>query len=98
MAVVGVVAHFEALPGTDAEIRQFFADGLQIVEQQPASTRWFAFRVGPTTYGAFATFASEEDRAALLAAGGPRSVVTNARLFAEPPKFELVDMIDERCP
>lgn len=71
MAVVGVLARFEALPDTDAEIRQFFADGLQIVEQQPASTRWFAFRVGPTSYGAFATFESEDDRAALLAAGAP---------------------------
>ncbi len=96
MNVVGVLATFETHPGTDAEVRQFFAEGLSIVEQQPPATKWFAFRIGPTTYGAFATFANEDDRAALLASGGPKSAVTNAHLFAEPPTFDLVDMLEER--
>ncbi len=66
MAVLGVLARFAARPSTDTEIRRFFADGPQIVEQRPSSTTWFAF---PTVRSQ--TFASEDDRADLLAAGGP---------------------------
>ncbi len=97
MSEVGVLARFEFVPGNDAAVEAFFQNGRAIVEgSQPATTRWFAFRLGPTTYGAFAAFASEEDRQALLAGGGPRSARQNAELFTGPPTFELVEIVAER--
>lgn len=76
---------------------RFFAHGRDVVDAaQPSTTVWFAFRLGPTTYGAFASFANDQDRQALLSAGGPRSVRDNAHLFLAPPTFEQVDIITAR--
>jgi hypothetical protein len=38
MQVVGVLARFDVKPGSDAEVKQFFAHGRAIVEGQPPST------------------------------------------------------------
>jgi hypothetical protein len=58
VAMVGVLAKFEFLPGHEQEIDRFFAEGRTIVEGQPATTGWYAARLGPTTYAAFAVFAT----------------------------------------
>jgi hypothetical protein len=96
MLVVGVLAQFEVHPELEAEVAPFFEDGLAIVNEQPPSTTWFAFRIGPTTCGAFAVFACEEDRADLLSRGGPTSSREHAELFAQPPTFDLVDLLEVR--
>jgi hypothetical protein len=66
------------------------------VEGQPETTQWFAYRLGATTYGAFAVFANDEDREALLLAGGPRASRANADLFERAPLFEKVDIVAAR--
>jgi hypothetical protein len=96
MATVGVVATFEFKAGNDVAVERFFRDGQLTVEGQPATTLWFAYRLGPTTYGAFAAFASNEDRAALLAAGGPKASRDSAALFERPPTFQEVDIVAAR--
>jgi hypothetical protein len=96
MVTVGVRAEFEFKAGQEAAAQDFFDNGRLVVETQPGTTRWYAFQVGPTTYGAFAVFADEADRDALLAAGGPQSSRTNADLFERPPTFEKVDIIASR--
>ncbi len=98
MSAVGVVARFEAKPGTEQDMERFFRSGRRIVEEQPASTMWFAFRAGPTSYGAFAAFATEADRSGLLAAGGPKLSQEFAALFASAPTFEMVGIIESRHP
>src|SRR4051812_27268604 len=98
MATVGVLATFEFLPGHEHEVGRFFAEGRTIVEGQPATTGWYAARLGPTRYTAFAVFATEADRDALLAAGGPVLSKTYGHLFAAPPTFDKVDIIEHRPP
>ncbi len=98
MVTVAVLARFEAKPGNEAHIQRFFDSGLAIVEGQPSTTMWIAFRIGPTTYGAFAAFASEKDRDALLAAGGPKLSSEFAGLFTHPPSFEKADVLKARLP
>jgi hypothetical protein len=97
-ASVGVLAHFEFRPGHDHEIAQFFSEGLAIVTTQPRDTCWYAFRMSTATYGAFAAFASEADRDALLSAGGPKLSASVAHLFAAPPKFDKIDIVESRPP
>jgi hypothetical protein len=96
MVRVGVLARFEAEPGSDEEMAAFFREGLSIVEAQSTGTVWFAFRVGETTYGAFAAFAADEDREALLANGGPQLSQRYRHLFTVPPSFEKVDVLETR--
>jgi hypothetical protein len=96
MVTVGVTARFEFKAGNEAAIVQFFSNGRRVVEGQPETTQWFAHRLGPTTYGAFAVFANDEDREALLAAEGPRASRESAELFLQPPSFEKVDVVATR--
>jgi hypothetical protein len=93
MVTVGVTARFEFKPGNEAAVEQLFNDGRCVVQGQPETTQWFAYRLGPTIYGAFAVFANDADREALLSAGGPRASRESAELFERPPSFEKVDLV-----
>lgn len=96
MFTVGVLGHFEFVPGREDVAEQFFRDGQLIVETQPTGTVWYAFRISSPSFGAFAAFASEQDREALLAAGGPKLSTRNADAFREPPTFSNVDVVASR--
>jgi hypothetical protein len=98
MPTVGVLATFEFKPDQESDVARFFSEGRTIVEGQPATTGWFAFHTGPTTYAAFAVFATEKDRESLLAAGGPQLSKTFAHIFAAPPTFQKMDVIESRLP
>jgi hypothetical protein len=98
MTTVGVLARFDFKAGHDEDAARFFSEGRAIVEGQPKTTGWFAFRLGPTTYCAFASFTDAADRAALLAAGGPVLSRKFGHLFATPPTFDLVDIVEARIP
>lgn len=96
MVQVGVVAQFVSKPGHEREMAAFFKEGLPLVEAQPTTTVWFAFQTNSTTYGAFAAFATIEDRDALLASAGPKLSQKYEHLFAAPPRFDLVEVLEAR--
>jgi hypothetical protein len=96
MVTVGVLAKFEVKPGLEQDVADFFKEGLPLVEAQPSTTVWFGFRLGETTYGAFAAFADAQDRDALLGSGGPQLSRKYAYLFAEAPSFDKVDVLEAR--
>jgi len=98
MSAVAVIAKFEAKQNTETAMAEFFKSGLTILETQPATTGWFAYRTGPTSYGAFAVFASESDRESLLSSGGPKLSKEFAGLFMLPPSFEKADVLQARPP
>jgi hypothetical protein len=98
LPTVGALARFEAKPGNEADVERFFQEGLLIVQRQPASIAWYAFRLGPTTFGAFAAFANEEERSALFSVGGPVLAERNSELFVQPPTFEKVDILAAKLP
>jgi hypothetical protein len=70
--------------------------GLPLVQAQPGTTLWFAFRRSDTTYGAFAAFANDQDRDALLSSGGPQLSKKYAHLFTAAPSFDKVDVLEAR--
>jgi len=98
MVTVGVLARFEAKPAKEADMDRFFKEGLLIVQQQPTAVAWFAFRLGPTTFGAFAAFPDEEARKSLLSVGGPVVAERHSELFAQSPTFQMVDVIAAKLP
>jgi len=93
---VGVLAKFIIKPGMGDEFMKFVNEGLLVVGRQPVTTLWIGFRITDTKYGAFAAFATEADREALLAAGGPRLAPKYGYIFAEPLSFEKVDIVASR--
>lgn len=96
MVTVGVLARFEVKPGLEQDVAEFFKEGLPLVAAQPSTTVWFAFRLAETMYGAFAAFANDQDRDALLASGGPQLARKYAHLFAQAPSFDKVDVLEAR--
>ena len=46
MSSVAVIAIFEAKPNTEAALAEFFRNGLDVLQSQPVSTGWLAFRTG----------------------------------------------------
>ena len=96
---VALLVRLEAKPGKEAEVESFLRGGLSIVENEPATTTWFAIRLGPTTFGIFDAFPDQAGRQAHLA--GQVAAALKARaseLFAEPPKIEMVDVLAAKLP
>lgn len=48
-----LLATLEAKPGREQDVANFLKAGLPIVQDEPATTAWFAIQFGPTTYGIF---------------------------------------------
>ncbi len=60
MVTMALFVRLEAKPGKEPEVEKFLKGGLAIVEGEPATTAWFALRLGPSTFGIFDAFPNEE--------------------------------------
>jgi hypothetical protein len=49
MVSVALLVRLEAKRGKEAEVESFLRGGLPIVQDEPATTAWFAIRMGPST-------------------------------------------------
>lgn len=99
MVTVGLYVRLEAKPGQEKEVENFLRDGLALVQDEPATTAWFAIRMGPTTFGIFDVFPDETGRQAHLS--GKVAAALQARaseLFAQPPRIEKLDVLAAKLP
>ena len=60
MTKVALFVRLEAKSGKEGEVENFLCSGLPIVEAEPDTIAWFAIRFGPTTFGIFDAFPTEE--------------------------------------
>ena len=51
MNQVGLLVTLQARPSKEAEVEGFLKSALPLVEAEPDTTTWFAFKVGPATFG-----------------------------------------------
>ena len=95
MVTVALFARLEAKPGKEPEVEKFLLSGLPIVEGEPATTVWFALRLGPSTFGIFDAFPNEEGRQEHLSGRVAAALMSKetAGLLAEPPAIEKVDVL-----
>lgn len=94
MVSVALLVRLQAKPGKEAEVEAFLRSGLAIVQQEPATTAWFAIRIGPSTFGIFDAFPDESGRNAHLTGQVAAALMAKAsELFAEPPAIEKVDVL-----
>ena len=66
MIKVALFVRLEAKPGKEADVENFLRSGLSIVQEEPATTAWFAIQMGPSTFGIFDAFPDESGRQAHL--------------------------------
>ena len=99
MVKVALFVRLEAKPGKEKEVENFLLDGLPIVQEEPATTAWFAIRLGPSTFGIFDAFPDEAGRQAHLSGKVAAALMAKAaELFAKPPSIEKVDVLAAKLP
>ncbi len=94
MVTVALLVRLEAKPGKEAEVDAFLRSGLAIVQGEPATTAWFAIRLGPSTFGIFDAFPDDAGRQAHLSGRVAAALMAKAPdLLARPPSIEKVDVL-----
>ena len=91
MVTVALLVRLEAKPGKEAEVESFLNSGLALVEEEPATTAWFAIRMGQSTFGIFDAFPDEAGRQAHLTGKVAAALMAKASdLLAQAPVIEKV--------
>jgi quinol monooxygenase YgiN len=99
MAKVALFVRLEAKPGKEQEVESFLRNALPLVQQEPATTAWFAIRMGHSTFGIFDAFPNEEGRQAHLSGSVAAALTAKAAdLFAQPPTIEKIDVLAAKLP
>ena len=93
-AKVALWVRLDAKPGKEAAVEEFLRGGLQIVQQEPATTTWYALRLAPSVFGIFDTFPDDAGRQAHLSGRVAAALMAKAgELLSQPPKIEKVDVL-----
>lgn len=99
MVKVALFVRLEAKPGKEEDVASFLRAGLAVVQEEPATTAWFAFRLGRSTFGIFDAFPDEAGRQAHLSGRVAAALTAKAsELFAQPPTIEKIDVLANKLP
>jgi quinol monooxygenase YgiN len=99
MVKVALWVRLEAKPGREADVETFLRGGLALVQDEPATTVWFAVRLAPATFGIFDAFPDEAGRNAYLTGRVAAALGEHAStLLAQPPSIEKVDVLAAKLP
>lgn len=99
MVKLALLVRLEAKPGKAEEVAKFLRGGLAIVQDEPATTAWFAIQLGPSTFGIFDAFPDEAGRQAHLSGRVAAALMAQAPdLFAQSPVIEKVDVLAAKLP
>ena len=99
MVRTGILVILEAKPGKEAELGAFLAGALPLANQEPATTAWFALKLGPARFGIFDVFPDEAGRKAHLDGPIAKALFAKAdELLATPPQVDMVDLLAAKLP
>ena len=99
MVKVALLVRLEAKSGKEGEVESFLKGGLDIVQGEPATTTWYALRLGPSTFGIFDTFPDDAGRQAHLTGRVAAALMAKAGdLLSQPPTIEKVDILAAKLP
>ena len=94
MEKFAILARVEAKQGKEKEVLAFLQSALPLAEGEPGTIRWYALQIGPSTFGIFDTFGTEDARQAHLNGPIAAALMANASaLLAKDPIIEMVDLI-----
>jgi quinol monooxygenase YgiN len=94
MVTVGLYVQLQAKPGKEKDVETFLQQGLSLVQQEPATTAWFALKLAPSTFGIFDAFPDENGRQAHLTGAVASALLANAaELLTEAPEIRKIDIL-----
>jgi quinol monooxygenase YgiN len=77
----------------------FLREAKLLVEAEPGTVAWFAFRLGPSSFWIFDAFNSEDDRQAHFHGKVREAIIARAdELFRTPPVITPVDVLASKLP
>ena len=99
MVTTALYVRLEAKSGKESEVENFLRGGLAVVQEEPATTAWFALRMGPSTFGSFDAFPDDAGRQAHLSGRVAAALMAKAsEPLAEPPSIAKVDVLAAKLP
>jgi quinol monooxygenase YgiN len=99
MVTVGLYLKLEAKAGKEKDLEAFLKGGLAVVQEEPATTAWFALRMGPSTFGIFDAFPDDAGRQAHMTGRLADALRANAAaLLTVSPPIEKVDVFAAKLP
>jgi quinol monooxygenase YgiN len=94
MTKFALYVRLEAKPGKEEALKAFLESALPLANNESSTPIWFALRFGPSTFGIFDAFASEQDRQSHLDGAIAAALMANAdELLASAPNIEKVDIL-----
>lgn len=94
MITQALFVRLEAQPGREQEVERFLRRALDIVDTEDGTPLWFALRFGPSTFGIFDAFPSEDAREAHLSGEVASGLEEQApELLAREPTIERIDVL-----
>ncbi|MGW7427518.1 putative quinol monooxygenase [Streptomyces sp. NPDC054813] len=99
MPAYGFFVQFEAKPGKEDDVARFLVDAKALVEAEPGTLAWFAFRLGPSTFRIFDAFETEDDREAHFQGKVKEQIQARGdELFSTPPTITPVNVLASKLP
>lgn len=99
MVSLGLLVRLEAKPGKEQEVAAFLKQAVQMANQEATTPVWFAFRLGPSTFGVFDAFSDEQGRQAHLTGPIAKALMANAAtLFSVAPSIEKAEILGAKLP
>jgi quinol monooxygenase YgiN len=94
MVKFALLVRLEAKPGKEQEVAAFIKSALPLAQQEAATVSWYALHIGPSTFGIFDTFETEDGRKAHLAGQIAQALMAKAsELLAKDPVIEPVEIL-----
>ena len=93
-----ILALVEAKPGKEKELEAFLKSAQPLAVAEPATTTWYAVKLGPAKFGIFDTFPDNAGRDAHLNGPIAKALMAKAdELLAKPPQLEMLDILASKA-
>jgi quinol monooxygenase YgiN len=94
-----LLALLHAKVGKEKQLEDFLKSAQPLAVAEPATTTWYALKLGDGKFGIFDTFPDEAGRNAHLSGPIASALLAKAdELLAEPPQIERVEILASKAP
>ena len=99
MTKFALCVRLEAKPGKEDALKALLESALTLANNESYTPIWFALRFGPSTFGIFDAFETEQGRQSHLNGEIAAALKANAgELLASVPNIEKVDILAAKAP
>jgi quinol monooxygenase YgiN len=96
---LAILALLHARPGKEQEAEDFLKSAQPLAVAEPATTTWYALKLGPASFGIFDTFQDEAGRQAHLTGDIAKALMARAEeLFDQSPSIQMVEILASKAP